>query len=442
MNDARVWRVEAAQSEVGQRRAAAALHRLGVRAGDRVALIVPTQPAVLDVILGALRVGIVPVVLNPSLLDDERAPLLADAEPSLVVDRSDALDELVGGAEEHDLAPHPLARPMHYTSGTTGQPKGVWSGVLDEAAARALFEDERDLWAFTADDTLLVCSPLHHSAPIRFSTGVLLSGGDVVLVERFDVPRVFDAIEAHGPTATFLVPSHLQRMFSSPRPLPDLGSFRLLAHAGEPCPASLKERAIDAFPDGSVWEFYGSTEGQFTACSTDEWRSHPGSVGRARPNRELHLRDDGQIWCRVPEWARFEYWRDAEKTAAAWDGDAFTVGDLGRLDDDGFLYIDGRRDDLIISGGVNVYPAEVENALGAVPGVTELAAFGVTDERWGQRVCLAVIGDVADDDLRAAAASTLAPYKRPKDIYRVDGLPRTGTGKIKRSAIASTLGLE
>lgn len=438
----RVWHITAAQSEAAQRRAAAFLRDQGLRESDRVALTVPTSPEVLALVLGALRTAVVPVVLNPQLLAEERALLLDDADPALVIDDPAQLAAAVTAEDEVDLAPHPLARPMHYTSGTTGTPKGVWSGVLTEADARALFEDERDLWGFTADDALLVCSPLHHSAPIRFSASVLLSGGDVVLVERFDVAAIAEAIATFGPTAAFLVPSHLQRIFASPAPLPDLSSFRLLAHAGEACPPSLKERAFDAFPDGSVWEFYGSTEGQFTVCSPDEWRGHPGSVGRARPRRALRIDDEGQIWCDVPRWARFEYWQDPAKTATTWDGEAFTVGDLGRLDRDGFLYIDGRRDDLIISGGVNVYPAEIEHALAGLEGVNEVAAFGVADDRWGQRVCLAVIGHVPDRVLHDAARASLAPYKRPKDIYRVDSLPRTGTGKVKRSSIAAVLGLE
>lgn len=441
MDDVRVWRISAGESEGAQRRAAGFLAERGLRAGDRVALSVPTSADLLAMVLGAARAGVVPVVLNPALLPDERARLVADADPTLVVDDARVLCEALAGGPAVEISPHPLTRPMHYTSGTTGAPKGVWSGLLGEDGARRLFEDERDLWAFSSADVLMLCSPLHHSAPIRFAASTLLSGGEVVLLERFDRAAVVRAIEEHRPTAAFVVPSHLQRLFAAGAALPDTSSFRLLAHAGEPCPPVLKHRAMESFPDGAVWEFYGSTEGQFTVCSPAEWSSHPGSVGRARPQRRIEVDPDGQIWCSVPAWARFEYWRDPEKTAAAWSGDAFTVGDLGRLSD-GYLYIDGRRDDLIISGGVNVYPAEVEQALSAVDGIVELAAFGVTDERWGQRVCLAVVGDAPDDELLAAARASLAPYKRPKGIYRVDALPRTGTGKLRRSAISGALGLE
>ncbi|HEX7168261.1 MAG TPA: AMP-binding protein [Acidimicrobiales bacterium] len=451
----RVWRITAADGEAMQRRVAASLRRRGLRAGDRVLLSVGTSPALLAAILGSLRSGVVPVVLNPALVPAERAALVADADPALVVDGDGALAALADGDDGYgdggELAPFPLARPMHYTSGTTGRPKGVWSGVLDEAGAQAMFDDEGAVWSFSAADTVLVCSPLHHSAPIRFAAGVLLRGGAVVLVERFEPGAVRAAVEEHRPTVGFMVPSHLQRVFADGADGErgaeragdafDPSSFRLLAHAGEPCAPALKRRVIDAFPAGAVWEFYGSTEGQFTVCSPDEWIARPGTVGRARPGRVLTVDDGGQIWCRVPEWARFEYWRDAEKTAAAWRGDAFTVGDVGRIDDDGFLYLDGRRDDLIISGGVNVYPAEVEAALAGVGGVGELAAFGAPDDRWGQRVCVAVVGTYDEVALRAAARERLAPYKRPKDVYRIDELPRTGTGKVRRSAIAAALGL-
>jgi long-chain acyl-CoA synthetase len=198
----------------------------------------------------------------------------------------------------------------------------------------------------------------------------------------------------------------------------------------------VKRRLIELFPEGSTWEFYGSTEGQFTACRSEEWLGRPGTVGRARPGRTLHVDPDGTIWCGVPDHARFSYWGDPEKTAAAWRGNAFTVGDHGRLDEDGYLYLDGRREDLIISGGVNVYPVEVEHVLGGHPGVHEVAVFGVPDESWGQRVCAAVVGDAPEGELRALAAEQLAPPKRPKDYFRVDALPHTATGKLQRLELA------
>ncbi|CAN5739241.1 acyl-CoA synthetase [soil metagenome] len=433
-----VERLTAGASDALQRRVAGALQARGLTVGDRVVFSARSSGSLLSAILGARRGGIVAVVLNPDLLDHERAQLTDDADPRLVVTDAD-LSTLAEGPPV-DLAPVPLARPMHYTSGTTGRPKGVWSGVLTEPAARALAAEERDLWGFAADDRHLVCSPLHHSAPIRFAAGTLLAGGEVLLLGRFDAVAARRAIAEAQPTTTFVVPAHLQRLVAEDEP-PPLDSFRLIAHAGAPCPLAVKEALIGAAPAGSVWEFYGSTEGQFTACSTSEWRDRPGTVGRARPGRRLHTDADGTIWCDVPDHARFSYWRDPGRTAAAWRGAAFTVGDLGRVDDSGYLYLDGRRDDLIISGGVNVYPVEVERALLGGRGVVEVAVFGVDDPRWGQRVCAAVVGDVDPVELVAHARRRLTAYKVPKQVFVVDELPRTSTGKVRRADLSGRLGL-
>ncbi|HZT65814.1 MAG TPA: AMP-binding protein [Acidimicrobiales bacterium] len=450
MTEVSTQRLDAGTSEAQQRRVAGSLRAAGLRAGDRMVLAVPACAELLSAAIGAARAGIVPVMLNPALTPAEMAELIDDADPAAVVDSRAALADLLEGPPD-DLAEVPRCRPMHYTSGTTGRPKGVWSGVLSDEDAVALFADEADLWGFGADDVHLVCSPLYHSAPLRFSTAVLLRGGSVVVLGRFDPAAVVDVVNTHQPTTAFMVPTHLQRLTASadgPAALDgaDLSSFRLLAHAGEPCPGSLKREVMDRFPAGAVWEFYGSTEGQFTVCSPEEWLARPGTVGRARPGRRLEV-EDGVIWCEAPSFAAFSYWRDDDKTASAWRGRpggarAFSVGDLGRLDDDGYLWVDGRRDDLIISGGVNVYPAEVEAALSSVPGVVEIAVFGVADARWGQRVCAAVIGSADPEELRRRAAVSLAGYKRPKDIYVVDDLPRTGTGKVRRARVAAFLGLE
>jgi long-chain acyl-CoA synthetase len=222
--------------------------------------------------------------------------------------------------------------------------------------------------------------------------------------------------------------------------------LRLLAHAGAACPAPVKERAHATFPAGSVWEFYGSTEGQLTACSSREWQQRPGTVGRARPGRTLLVDGDDQVWCVVPPHARFAYWRDPGRTAAAWrdtpQGPAFTVGDLGRLDDEGYLFLQGRREDLVISGGVNVHPAEVEAVLREHPGVREVAVFGVSDARWGQRVCAAVVGEAGPHELDRHARARLGPAKRPKEYHRLDALPSTASGKVRRLELPRLLGLE
>jgi long-chain acyl-CoA synthetase len=411
--------------------------------GDRVALLVPGSHAYLDVVHRLLTAGIFPIPLDPRLTTYERERILSGLEPTLVIDDDPALAELVDTLPAPGL---PRGRPMHCTSGTTGTPKGVWSGLLDEAAAAALVAEERELWGFRSDDVNLVLSPLYHSAPLRFATGTVLTGGRVVIPGPFDPVAVTAAITAERPTSMFCVPTHLQRLFAHWDALldsgvspPDLSSFRLVAHAGAPCPTDVKRRLIELFPPGSTWEFYGSTEGQFTACRSEEWLERPGTVGQARPGRVMTADKDGTLWCAVPEHARFTYYGDPDKTAAAWrqteDGPAFTVGDHGRIDADGYVYLDGRREDLIISGGVNVYPTEVEQVLGECPGVVDVAVYGVADPDWGQRVCAAVVGDVEEDVLASYARAHLAPPKRPKTyVFRAD-LPRTLTGKVRRGEL-------
>jgi acyl-CoA synthetase (AMP-forming)/AMP-acid ligase II len=358
----------------------------------------------------------------------------------MVVTERSGLAPLLAGPPA-DLAPYPVVRPMHYTSGTTGRPKGVWSGLLDAPRARALFDDEADLWGFCASDTHLVCSPLYHSVSVRMAGAALLRGARVVVLPRFEAGVALAALEHFAPTTTFMAPTALHRLVSRPGGPARFDSLRRLVHAGAPCPAPLKRAAMDRLRPGVLWEFYGSTEGQCTVCSPDEWRERPGTVGRARPGRRIVVDDGGVVWCHAPDFARFEYWGDPVSTARAWRDDAFTVGDLGHLDGDGYLFLDGRRDDLVISGGVNVYPVEVESALAEVPGVDEVAVFGVDDEDWGQRVCAAVVGAVEEATLRDHAARTLAPYKRPKAYFMVADLPRGATGKLRRRDLAGLLGL-
>ncbi len=408
-----------------------------LRPGDRVALRLPGSTAYVEVVTGLLAGGVFPVPLDPRLTAAELEPILADVAPRLVVDDPAELERL------HSAYPVglPLGRPMHVTSGTTGRPKSVFSGLLEPGAAEALVAEERDLWGFRSDDVNLVLSPIHHSAPLRFAMGTLLAGGRLIFGGRFDPGRVTRLIAAERPTTMFCVPTHLQRLFArwDDADVPDLSSFRLVAHAGAACPPDVKRRLLDLFPAGTTWEFYGSTEGQFTACRSEEWLARPGTVGRARPGRALAVDEDGTIWCRVPEHARFSYFGAPEKTAAAWretlDGPAFTVGDLGRLDDDGYLTLDGRREDLVISGGVNVYPVEVENALREHPGVDDVAVYGVPDVDWGQRVCAAVVGSATEAELTAYARQRLSPPKRPKSWRFVDDLPRTATGKVIRGRL-------
>ncbi len=396
-----------------------------------MALLVPGSQAYVDAVWSLLARGIFPIPLDPRLTAGERERILAPLQPDVLVTTEAELAAVTSA--DRGL---PRARPMHCTSGTTGIPKGVDSGLLDDASAAALVAEERDAWGFGPDDVNLVLSPLYHSAPLRFGLGTLLAGGRLAITGP-DPVAVTAAIQRERPTTMFCVPTHLQRLFAhwDIVGVPDLSSFRLVAHAGAPCPTDVKHRLIELFPEGSTWEFYGATEGQFTACRSEEWLTRPGTVGRARPGRSLTLDADGTIWCTVPDYARFTYVGDPEKTAAAWRGDAFSVGDLGRMDADGYLYLDGRRTDLIISGGVNVYPLEVERVLGEHPGVDDVAGGGGPGPDWGQRVTAVVVGTASEQDLAAWARERLAPPKRPKAWRFTDVLPRTLTGKVRRDQL-------
>jgi acyl-CoA synthetase (AMP-forming)/AMP-acid ligase II len=476
---AKVELLHAADAEVRQRRAAGALLSRGCTEGDRVAFALGSSADLICSVLGAARVGLIPVLLNATLTAAERDALADDAQPVVRVFDDSELAALTApdNADSVELAPYPLTRPMHYTSGTTGRPKGVTTGLWNEATARAVYEDEAEVWHFDPSDLHLVCSPMYHTVSIRFSTNTLLAGGSLAILSRFDAGTALETLRRLRPTTAFLVPTHLQRILQQT----DLGanesfdSLRLLAHAGAPCPEIVKRATMARARPGVVWEFYGSTEAQYTVCSPDDWLEHPGTVGKARPGRRLSVSpvDDGDvvdevstdsvdegegaIWCDQPDFARFTYWRNPEATANAWRGSACTVGDLGRLDSDGFLYLTGRRHDLIISGGVNVYPAEIEDVLSAVPGISQVAAFGLPDEQWGQMVCVAYVSDSdsdsdsdsgpasagmsAEEALRAVASSRLAPYKRPKAYFATKDLPHTATGKLMRRAVLGHLGL-
>ena len=416
--------------ETGARRAAAWLRSRGLSPGDRVVVLSSNRPELIPLTTGALRSGIVPVLLNVHLSEAERNRMSKDSEPALVVTEEEFPDLSTGAGD--DLALHPLARPMHYTSGTTGVSKGVWSGVLDEGDAAALAADEQDLWDAQPGETYLVCSPLYHSAPHRITISALAAGARVIVFERFDPSEVARVSVEERVAGAFLVPTHLRRLFDGPFTAPHA---RRILHAGEPCPEPLKRRAIEVFGASNLWEFYGSTEGQFSLCPSDEWLERPGTVGRARAGRSLRI-SDGVVYVSAPPFARWEYWRDPEKTAKAWDGGYFTVGDLGRIDYDGYLFLAGRREDLIISGGVNVYPSEVERVLQEHPDIVEAAVFGVDHPDWGQAVYAAVVTDADADLIHVFAKDRLPGSHAPKRVFVVDELPRTASGKVLRAELA------
>ena len=353
-----------------QRALAGLMYQGGLERGDRIAILAANRPEVVEVATGALRAGIVPVPVNSLLTMPEIAYVLEDsgakwlftdrpveALPGLerVITLGDAYERSLTEASPAEICDVTTTRPMHYTSGTTGLPKGVHVAPMSDDDAEQVSATFRSLWAIDSDDVHLVCSPLAHSAPLRFSTRTLEAGGAVALQPKFDAESTLAAIALFGVTSTFMVPTHLERIVSLGRSTLsryDLSSMRLLAHAGAPIREETKRAVLELFPSGSVWEFYGSTEGQATRISSEEWLAKPGSVGQSLPGSKVYVMSDGfekmpagevgQVWVLVPPIERFEYWGDPEKTEAAWRDGAFTVADLGHLDEDGYLYLSGR----------------------------------------------------------------------------------------------------
>ena len=416
---------------------------------------------VVEVAGGLLRAGIIPVLINPLLTQPEVEYIVQDAAVDWlftdqvvditglgnVVTFGDAYERVIYEADAAALDDHLLGRPMHYTSGTTGEPKGVYVAPYDAAEAQRLSMRFRAMWDLRPDEIHLVCSPLAHSAPLRFALRTLEAGGAVCVQERFDAEATLAAIELFGVTSAFMVPTHLKRILALGRTglaRYDLSTMRMLVHAGAPIGPATKQGVMDAFPPGAVWEFYGSTEGQATQISPDEWKEKPGSVGRAHPGASVTISDDegqpvppgevGQVWVKDPDADKWGYWGDPGKTQGAWRDGAFSVGDLGWLDEDDYLFLAGRMNDVIITGGVNVYPQEVEAVLATHPAVAEVVVYGAPDEEWGQEVRAQVVleEEIVVEDLRAWARGSLAGFKVPRQILVVSELPKTPTGKIKR----------
>lgn len=452
-------------------RATGELARRGLRAGDHVATTGPNTRATFALGWALALAGVVEVPVPGDTPPAEAARLLDDARPQVLLTTAsdlpagvaDAVDRRDLGAARLDLdgdgplamptAAAPRTRPMSYTSGTTGRRKGVHAGVHDAAWGARWLTDEAAAFGGRHGDRHLVVSPLYHSGPFRHALVTAQSGGTVEVLPEFDTGLWLTALREYRPTSMFCVPTHLHRLLADPGFRPgDLGSLTLLVHAGAPCPVDLKHRLHDAAPDGTVWEFYGSTEGQFTSCPPDVWEAAPGTVGTARPDRSIQVRDDdgaavptgevGTVWTSAPDHARWQYWGLPQATDDAWDDGWFTVDDLGHLDEAGRLVLDGRAGDLVISGGVNVYPAEVESVLREARGVADAAVFGVDDAEWGQRVVALVEpdGDVpVVADVLALARRRLPRASVPRDVTVVDALPRTPTGKVRRTDLEELL---
>jgi len=343
---------------------------------------------------------------------------------------------------------------MIYTSGTTGRPKGVERATAP-ARAHLTILGVAQLWGFTAADVHLLAGPMYHTGPASYATMQVLIGATVVIMPRFDAAEALRLIETHGVTNTFMVPTHFSRILQldhQPR-RHDLSSLRLVLHSAAPCPPHVKRGIMAVFPPHSVTEFYGASESGFTKITAEEWLRKPGSVGRPWPGHELRILDEhgnpcptgtvGLIYVKGPHLG-FQYRNADDKNRSAFRDGFFTAGDLGALDADGYLFIADRRTDLIITGGANVYPAEVESVLMQQPQIADVAVVGIPDAEMGKSV-LAVVELRAGErtsaaDIIAAARRDLAHYKCPRRVEFVDQLPREPSGKVRKGELIRLYG--
>jgi long-chain acyl-CoA synthetase len=312
-----------------------------------------------------------------------------------------------------------------------------------------------DLWGYNADDVHLLVGPAYHGAPWSMAFTHLTLGATVVVLPRWNAAAFLDLVGRYRVTNTFVVPTHFSRLLELSDDVlaaRDFSSLRLVLHSAAACPIAVKRRAIDLFAPAPVWEFYGFSEGgRLTRIGPDEWVEHPGSVGRAIDGVFVAILDDngielpageiGWIYAVPAHGDRFVYRNNPEATAAVTartsGGDAVTGGDIGYLDDDGYLYITDRSAELVVRGGVNIYPSESEHALHEHPAVVDCAAFGVPDAVHGERlVALVEITDgsgVTPEALLAHCRARIADYKCPEEVRIIDALPRDPNGKVRKA---------
>ena len=426
-------------SEDLQRRAAGGLACRGIGVGERVAFLTTSSGTMLSAVLGALRVGVVPVPLNPALLAEERDLVLGDAEPALVVNDA-VLAELMAGP----LVDLRRCRSPGRCTSPAAPPaarRGCGPGCSTRPR-RALVDEERELWGFAADDVNLVCSPLYHSAPLRFATGTLLAGGRIVVPGRLRSGR------GHGGDRGRAADHDVLRADAPPAALRGTGTgpgSRTCRRSGwSRTPAHLPARE-GRLSRCSPRARRGSSTARPRASSpparSDEWLARPGTVGRARraaPSRSTTTARSGATCPGTPGSATGATRRRRPRPGAATPSPSATSAGSTTTATSTWT---AAATTWSSPAGVNVYPVEVEHVLVEAPGVREVAVFGVADERWGQRVCAAVVGDVSPAQVIEHARAHLAAYKCPKDVFVVDELPHTSTGKLQRLALVQTLGL-
>jgi long-chain acyl-CoA synthetase len=463
------------------------LRELGLRPGDGIVAVMPNGVAALEVYLAALQSGwyFTPVNWHFTAAEIEYIARDAEAKAFFVHERFAATGlqaataagiprrARIGYGHVPGFTPvtglragQPQTLPgqrtagasMHYTSGTTGRPKGVrreLSGLAPEDAAEA---SSALLQMFgiavrggsTGPGVHLVTSPNYHTAVATFSGTALQMGHTLVYMDKWDAERTLALVDRYRVTSTHMVPTQFKRMLALPEPARcryDLSSMKWLIHAAAPCPVRIKQAMLDWWGP-CVYEYYAATEGGGTIATPADWLAHPGTVGRPWPNRAILVADDdgnecpagvaGTIYMKMGP-AGFVYKGDPGKTAANRLRDFFTVGDIGFLDDDGFLFLCDRKADLIISGGVNIYPAEVEAELMAHPKVADVAVFGIPDEDWGEQVKAVVQaaegqipGPALAAELLAALDGRLARMKWPRTVDFIAEMPRDPSGKLRK----------
>jgi long-chain acyl-CoA synthetase len=457
------------------------LQAMGLRPGDAIVLMLPNGAELVAAYFAALQTGLYVVTVNWHLVgaevayiaDDSGAKALlaherfaeaaadAAAQSGLPADACFAVGEVKGfrpldelGADEPRTRPEirTAGSPMLYTSGTTGRPKGVRRPLTgadpDEVpVASTWFFSIFGLEAF--DDHVHLCgSPLYHTAVLNFVGISLQLGHTAVLMDRWDAEEMLRLIERHRVTHSHMVPTQFHRLLNLPeqtRSRYDVSSLRAMIHGAAPCPPEVKRAMLDWWGP-VVIEYYAATEGGGTVIPAQEWLAKPGSVGKPWPGSVVSILDDdgaplpagevGTVYMRMGS-SNFEYHNDEDKTRQARVGDLFTLGDVGYLDEDGYLFLCDRRNDMIISGGVNIYPAEIENALSVHPKVGDVAVFGVPHDDWGEQVKAVVQpaegvepGRGLTEEILEHARTRLAKFKVPRSIDYLAELPRDPNGKL------------
>ncbi|MDJ0822237.1 MAG: AMP-binding protein [Paracoccaceae bacterium] len=459
-------------------RGAAGLHEIGVGPGDTVAILMRNSPAYLEAVLGIERITGMPVPLNCGLTEPEIRHILIDSEAVAFICDPEFLAvaraacskrcQLVSSGAATDglpgwtdwvvrMSPVPRAGAasfgrLSYTSGTTGRPKGVCRAPLSgesRAAFAGLIDDWFDLGPDVRSATL---GPLYHSIQLTYAMAVLRAGGRLYLERGFDADRLLTLVDTKKLSHLNLVPTMMQRMLSLPaerRATADMGSLRFVIHGAAPCPPNTKRAFID-WIGPIVWEYYGSTEmGMISRSDSREWLERPGTLGRAWSGRRLQVRDDagtvlaagavGEVFADFGPAPDFVYKNLPDTTQRARIGDFATNGDIGYLDEAGYLFLLDRREDLIVSGGVNIYPAEVEAALLDHPDIDDCAVVGLPDPDLGRITGAALVlrdaADLDDQSILSWLDQRLARFKHPRRFCRPVDWPRDANGKINRRAL-------